>query len=240
MARRATFLNLARKDQPKNVPLLTLAGGYEFGREALGSKDAESLKALAVSYGMMGYDLGLLTGFELKEFKENGLTPPDHWVHPDEVRFMRLDRDGVAVGVLLFPEMPAEAKTPPQRVLKEIENILRQQRGKVDLLVGLSPWGLWVEKTYLESGADTPDILFGSGPGVEVPGSIIAGGRTFWTRPYAKGKSVTRIDILDLPRGKASFAWAENGNIRIESPALTDSYIEDIDVLSALVGAGAE
>ena len=75
---------------------------------------------------------------------------------------------------------------------------------------------------------------------MEVPGSIMAGGRTFWTRPYAKGKSVTRMDILELPRGKASFAWAENGNIRIESPALTDSYIEDIDVLSALVGAGAE
>jgi hypothetical protein len=231
---------LARKNQPKKAPLLTLAGGYEFGREALGSKDAESLKALAVSYGMMDYDLGLLTGFELKEFEENGLTPPDRWVHPNEVRFMRLDRGGVAVGVLLFPEIPSDAKTPQQRVLKEIEDILRQQRGKVDLLVGLSPWGLWVEKAYLESGSDTPDILLGSGPGVEVPGSIMASGRTFWTRPYAKGKSVTRMDILDLPRGKASFAWAENGNIRIESPALTDSYIEDIDVLSALVGAGAE
>ncbi|MGE4293409.1 MAG: hypothetical protein AB7E32_14510 [Desulfovibrio sp.] len=240
MARRATFFNLARKDQPKDVPLLALAGGCEFGREALGSKDAESLKALRVSYGMLGYDLGLLTEFEFKEFGDNGLTPPEHWVHPNEVQFMRLDRGKVGIGVILFPEIPPDAKTPPARVLADISRILRKERGKVDLLVGMSPWGLWVEKAYLESGADSPDLLLGSGPGVEVPGSIMAEGRTFWTRPSAKGKTVTRIDVLALPRGRASFAWAENGNIRFESPALTDRYIEDIDVLSALVGVDAE
>lgn len=240
MARRATYFKLVRKVQPKNVPLLTLAGSCEFGREGLGSKDAESLKALLRSYALLGYDLGLLGGFELKEFSNNGLTPPDGWRHPSRAEFVRLDRGGVRIGVILFPELPAGTPAAPGRVVSDIEAILKAQRGKVDVLIGLSPWGLWIEKAYLESGADTPDLLLGSGPGIEVPGNILAKGKTFWIRPYAKGKTVSRIDLLDLPRGRTDFVWAENGNIRFESPALTDSYIEDMDVLSAIVGAGAD
>lgn len=220
--------------------MLVLAGGYEFGREALGSKDAESIKALGSAYAMMKYDLGVLTGFEFKEFGENGLTPPLPWKHPGEVEFVRFDREGVSIGIILFPEVPTNTKTPPDRVVKAIETLLAEYRGKVDLLVGLSPWGLWLEKAYLESGTQPPDILLGSGPGVEVPGSFMANGKTFWSRPYAKGKSVTRIDLLALPRGDVNFTWTENDNIRFESPALTDSYIEDINVLSAITGASAE
>ncbi|MDD4730509.1 MAG: hypothetical protein PHX58_01105 [Desulfovibrio sp.] len=220
--------------------MLRLAGGYEFGREALGNKDEQTLKELKASYALLHYDLGLLTGFELKEFGENGLTPPDVWVHPGKAEYVALEKEGVDLGIILLPELPSGTQTPPPDLLRDIDALLQHHRGQVDLLIALSPWGLWLEKAYLESGADTPDIMLGSGPGVEVPGVILANGKTFWLRPPAKGKTVARIDILQLPRGEKGFTWTENGNIQFETPALTDSYIEDTNILSVLMGAGAE
>ncbi|SKA78411.1 hypothetical protein SAMN02745704_01130 [Paucidesulfovibrio gracilis DSM 16080] len=240
MARRATFFSRVRESLPSKQPFLVLGGGYEFGRQALGSKDYETLKNLQESYALLGYDLGLLTGFELKEFGDNGLEPPTAWRHPGSVSVVPLTANGVNVAVLLLPELPSGTQTPPERLVRQIETVLSKEREQADIIVALSPWGLWVERAYLESGADTPDLLLGSGPGVEVPGVIVAQGKTFWLRPYAKGKTVARIDILQLPSGEEDFTWTENGNIRFETPALTDSYIEDTNILSVLMGAGAE
>ena len=240
MARRATYINTIRKDVADQHPLLLFAGGYEFGRKSMGRKDKASMEALKASYEMMQYDLGLITDFEIHEFKDNGLIPPEQWIFAAEPRYVLIEKQGVRIGVILFPELPEGVKEPPIKIVKEIGRIVEDRRNETDILVGISSWGLWVEQAYLQTKTAIPDLLLGSGPGVEVAGAILNNGKVFWARSAAKGKSVTRIDLTDLPRNNTQFVWAENSNIHFESPALTDSYIEDINVLSVTAGTGVE
>lgn len=187
---------------------------------------------MSEAYDAFGYDLGLVNSEEAAHFKQATVPFPKAFSEIDGLRYQAFKRNGVRVGVLIFPELKT-SKEPGIKMKRAIERMCTQRRKETDLLIGISPWGYWGEQSYLKSmPQNTVDILLGSGPGVEVTGMPMVDGHVWWSRAYARGKHVLRIDIDALPR--SSRIWEENGDIIAQSVVLTDGFVEDTQIFSII------
>ena len=185
----------------------------------------------------MDYDFGSLTEFESELFEDAGVEPPDGWVVLDEPRLATLSTpDGHKVALVLFPDLPEGEDRPSKNLVRKLEKLMAGAREDHDLVLAVSPWGMWPEKDYLNETEAGPDILLGAGPGMEVQGTFMARDRVFWVRAYSKGKSINRIDLMAWP-DKADRTWTpDDDTIRAEFGTLRDTVPEDPEVLDILSG----
>lgn len=185
----------------------------------------------------MDYDLGLLTGAEQKLFEKAGVTPPKAFATADRATYREFTlAGGEKIGVILFPDLPRKSKEPDQRTVKGIEDLVRKHRDEVRLLIGISPWGLWVEQAFMKMKPVGPHIVLGSGIGTELRGVLRdSKGRIFWSRSSVRGRSVARIDVLQWPEGD-DFIWTDNGSIKSDFISLTDQHPENGEVLQIILG----
>lgn len=225
----------------KGVPILKLAGGFEFAPFVpAGQEKPVGPAALARAFEALGYDLGQLTAVEAELFARAGLRPPRNWL-PAETparRALALP-GGNRVGVLLLPELkgPLVAGEEGQavaRLAKAVAKAVRAAKKDTKLVVAVSPWGAAFEQAYLEAGGVLPDILLGAGPGPALAGRIAADGRVLWLRATAKGKAVNRVTVLEWPKRAGGFAWVEGKNVVWGLEGLTEQIADDAAVAKLL------
>lgn len=192
--------------------------------------------ALAKAFHLMKYDVGLLAEGEARAFSGADV-PMDATrktaseapvtvlatARGDEIRFVR------------FPSLPEGRDLPSDDDIKRASRKITAQQGESRLVVALSDWGWLGEREFLaQNPKAVPDILLGSGLGSGVNGRIEAQGRCLWVRPYDKGRTLNRIELLAWPDRSKPFKWQLSGNVRCLSVGLGDQYMDDPDVSAIL------
>lgn len=114
------------------------------------------------------------------------------------------------IGLVLFPPGAGPEGAPTAAQVDAALLAARALQRKADLVIAVSPWGMYVENTLLPRLDGLVHLLLGGGGGVGFPGqgSPLRPG-LLWTRPDMKGRAVTVIDILSWPVSGASFQWTE-------------------------------
>ena len=208
---------------------LFIGGPYE-----LISDDGEdhavegSYAPLAKAYSALGYQAGALSQAEAAKLQSLSVPPPAGWVTLDakEPKTVILTANGHKIGVIYFPEAKHPGDLPSEDVLDRISHAIKELRPQVELVAGVSPWGVTAENDYLEKAHPDLDILFGAGLGVGFMARPAAGGKTLWTHAFNKGKALYTIDVLAMP-GAKGFKWEAGKSFAAKAVSLDDSVAED-------------
>ena len=222
LARRATFLKDLREKA------LAVAGAWEFLPEvAAAPPEPAKLPAVAKAHERLGYDVFVLTPAEVKVLADNKAAPPKGATVLDAAPATRiLNIGGKAVGIVLFP-MPKDVSAPvPDKLMDATAKAASELRGKVALVVGVSPWGALDEEAFINSRAGAVDVLLGSGGGSGFPSRTSKDGKTLWTRAYIKGKTINRLDLAALP-GTSGFTWKIGDNFTAKVQPLDEAFPQD-------------
>lgn len=212
-------------------PTLVIGGSGEFtdGSDAISLKtDAAQLHAI---YNRMHVDAGWLGVAERDWFiKQTGLLPKGYLavdqipvVHQSEVGDKR-------IGIVLFP---ADQSTWTDKT-DELLRIADSLRTSCDLVVGVSPWGLSVERDFLATAAGHYDVILGGGTGGGMRGNMDTKGSILWARGFAKGKSLPVLELMEWPRRSPDWTWIENDNVRFPVVILNESVAPDQAIESLL------
>lgn len=217
-----------------------MAGGYEFLHPVEDVHSPDLLRSLGRAYTVMEYDAGFLSAREKKTLRRAGVALPAAWKNASDAMYREhVLKNGKRVGLLVFPPLPDGADIPDEATLEMIAASVRKARKRNDILVGVSDWGIIAEREYLtHASSDVPDILLGSGRGTGIRGQILAGGRTFFVRPYGQGKSINRIDVLKWPERKASFKWTPREGIHSSLIILNNRYYDNLKINQILSNVG--
>jgi len=208
---------------------LVIGGPYEFISDDGEDQAVESSYApLAKAYDALRYDAGALSQAEAAKFQSLSVTPPAGWVTLDakEPKTVILTVNGHKIGVVYFPEAKHPGDLPSQDVLDRVSHAVKELRPQVELVAGVSPWGVTAENDYLDKTHPDLDILFGAGLGVGFMARPTASGKTLWTHAFYKGKALYTIDLLALP-GAKDFKWEAGKNFAAKAVSLDDSVAAD-------------
>ena len=228
LARRATFLKDLREKAPTAGKTLTVAGAWEFLPEVSAAPpEPAKLPAVAKAHERLGYDVFVLTPAEVKVLADNKAAPPKGATVLDAAPATRiLNIGGKAVGIVLFP-MPKDVSAPvPDKLMDATAKAASELRGKVALVVGVSPWGAIDEEAFINTRTGAVDVLLGSGGGSGFPSRTSKDGKTLWTRAYIKGKTINRLDLAALP-GANGFTWKIGENFTAKVQPLDEAFPQD-------------
>lgn len=227
MARRATALKEFR-ESAAGRPLFLLSGGHTFTPLDASTPDARLTAALAKAYSRLGYDLGLITPAEAGLLRAANAPIPANWIMLDDtVKVRLLSKGKVTLGIVIFPALADDAQAgPSEAVRKAISAAANDLRGRADLVVGMSTWGVQAEQRLLDGSPLAMDLLLGTGRGLGFNGRLMNGDKLLWMRIFDKGKALQRIDALALP-GKSGTAWRQGQNIAWSTIPLTEKLYPD-------------
>ncbi len=232
MARRATIFS--RYDDSNT---LRIAGPYEFAKWTPAHPlNPERITPLIRGYEHLCYHLGILGTSESGALSILSDTQPKTWFrieHRPQVHFLQTD-GGLFIAVV-FPAL--EVNTPPSKSM--IQNLVATMtRLRSDhpgaLIVGISSWGRKNERQFVEEHEGSCNILMGSGPGAGLISAFSTHAKTLWTRPYSKGRTVTKIEIREFPSADPTSSWNTGRNISAQLVLLGDK-IQENPAMSAIL-----
>lgn len=137
---------------------------------------------------------------------------------------------GRSVGLVFFPK--AEASRPNEIAAAYAEALQagRSLRPQVDLLVGVSPWGIHGERAFAEQAEGVYHLILGGGPGYGFGFALMGGGGgVIWARPEDQGRSVNLVEILAWP--DAAPRWEPEANFRAQIILLGPEVPDDPGIL---------
>lgn len=162
---------------------------------------------MAKAYALIGYDAGLVTPAEAEALKKAGTALPGTFaVSAAAPSVTTIQAGGHRIGIVRFPTEPKPGDPIPDDLATRTAQAAETLHGRVDLVVGLSGWGMADEEAFLGAHPGAVDVLLGSGPGSGLAGVTAGTGKTLWARSYTKGKTLNRLDLFALP-GKSGFLW---------------------------------
>lgn len=233
MARRATIMQTLTQ-QVGAERVITVGGGYELLSPEGDPASEYYPRRLEELYALLGYDLGLIARIEADWLKNKGLTLPPAWqTDTSEVTARLVEKAGVKVAFVFLPLIVNSSEEPEmhRRMLEKTMELKEQ----ADLVVGVSLLGSLFESRLLQSYPDLFHILLGSGPGKGNVGTQKAPGETLWMRPYYKGAAVSRIDIMNLPKGDATQGvWTVGRDVEPATVPLYDDVASSTTALELM------
>ena len=226
----------------KGTAHLVISGPYEFladdpfvyGHRASGSAKnsmpdkAAALVALA-SHNLLRVDVGWLSSKAAKWLRDASGSLPNGYLEVSQKPVTRiLDSKAGAIGVVLFPEGKIPGQGPSQEQIREVLTAAEAIRGKVRLLVGVSPWGYVAERNFISKDArGVFGCIMGGGEGVGFSHSLQENPGVLWLRPDTQGRTVNVLEILELPALGESPRWKENTTFRASLEFLDGSFPSD-------------
>lgn len=167
-----------------------------------------------------------------------------NWISCKEITVIEKSlKDGRKAAIIVLPYLEKGSDHIPADLLAKCAALFSEYRDKADLVIAMSSWGYFREKTFLASAAileTPPDIFLGSGDGPGMSGSLAANAKTLWVRSYPTGKAVNRIDIMQFPDRSADFKWTSGDNIKWFLQTLLINVREDQNVAKLLTGISDE
>lgn len=213
LGRRATVFKNLRAGARDS--LLFVAGAYEFTPIVQRKPEPPAVaRVLVQAFAMLGYDLGAVARQEARWLAAADAPLPAGWqVLEDRPRTTVIERGGLRLAFVLFPELGAGAVVPDDPRFALVRTAALEARSGADLVVGVSAWGEAAELVLIQAMPGAFDIVLGAGksPGYGV--RPMAGGRTLWVRPPFDGRGVVRLDLMALPAGPGK-EWREGMEYR--------------------------
>ena len=245
LARRAALIASKKKDLEPDTVRLFLAGPYELQDiDENKSPAATAPKIAGQAHAALEYDAMMLTpadaavlGAEMPETLKTWVTPSG------KVVSRIIERKNLRIGLVYFPVL-ATPETPPtdadmEAVKKEALNI----RPNVDVVIGVSSWGIQGEQAFLNKFKEFPqplDVLLGGGHGSGNRGKLEADSTTAWVRPFSKGKSVSMVRLENISNRHADSRMKHESDVRFDLVVLDEKAPVDpgMDALLAPARSG--
>lgn len=231
--------------------MLVLAGPYEFLADdpwlygAYASEEAKKGMPTApeaqtsfAAHKLLRVDAGWLSEKAAAWFKQaTGALPPGYSVVRSSPVSLKVDTSIGTVGIVLFPEGPIQGKSPTPEQEQSALAAGRALKQRCSIIVGISPWGFVGERDFLPKADGIFNVIMGGGEGVGFSHTVTdKRPDILWLRPDTQGRAVNILEILELPKRGATFAWRENTTFRARLEWLDDSYPPDSAMLK-IVGS---
>jgi hypothetical protein len=185
---------------------------------------------MAKAYGRLGYAAGLVTPAEAEALKNAGVTLPAAFAaSAAEPGVTTIKAGGRTLGIVRFPTVPKLGEPVPADLAEATAKAASALHGQVDLVVGLSGWGMADEEAFVGAHPGAVDVLLGSGPGSGLAGVTAGAGKTLWARVFTRGKTVSRLDLFALP-GTPGFVWNPKTGFRPDVISLDDRFAADPEI----------
>lgn len=210
-----------------------LAGPNEFVDPLTGKARSKNFRAIPEAFRLMDYDAGMLSSADKNYLSTHKLRAPASFTFPDHLTVRKLNLNGARIALFMLPECGAEDIT---KLADEISTKHMELRKASDIIIAISPLGLDLEKELLQK-TDGLDILLGGGPGYGFSSRINSSGKTIWSRPFTRGKTLNIITLQNLPSGN-TFTWDKGMNFQAEVTPLGDSIRQDPAVEQVLIPNG--
>ncbi|MGE4265667.1 MAG: hypothetical protein AB7E46_14480 [Desulfovibrio sp.] len=231
LARRAALIDSRKTVPGKGTVRLLIAGPYELlDIEEGKSPAAKASKVVGEAFAALGYDAMMLTPGDVAVL---GGTLPKLLVPwamtPGKVATRTLNRQGLSIGLVFFPEQGKPGERPPDKDMEDVQAEALRLRPKVDVVIGVSPWGAEAEQIFLDRFSTAPafDVLLGGGFGQGNRGKLAAGGATAWLRPYTKGKAVHVVRVFSTLKRQPQAQAKSEADVRFEVIALDEKITAD-------------
>ncbi len=231
LARRAALIDSRRTVPGEGTVRLLIAGPYELlDIEEGKSPAAKAPKVIGEAFAALGYDALMLTPGDVAVL--GGTLPKSlaPWaMTPGKVATRTLNRQGLSIGLVFFPEQEKPGERPSDKGMGDVQAEALRLRPKVDVVIGVSPWGAEAEQVFLDRFSIAPafDVLLGGGLGQGNRGKLAAGGATAWLRPYTKGKSVHVVRLENIPKRQPQAHAKSEADVRFEVIALDEKITAD-------------
>jgi len=202
-------------------------GGNEFavpGTEQ--DRHAAAISQLAKAYGMLGYDVFLLSPSDVEVLQRTQINPAASWKSPQNgPELVTKDVPGGRLAFVLFPDKGV-ADPSEERALVEYAESLRSS-GQYNVIIGVSTWGSDRESEFITKHAPVFDIILGSGSGPGYTGLYMRDNQVLWLRAFTKGKTMQTITLLDLPAPGTKAVWDPEKTVITQALPLGDSVQSD-------------
>ncbi len=209
--------------------VLKISGFNELSHPRRGLRKTETAQTLCRIFTELHYQLGVLSPEEATFLQENRIDPPKNWLtasrHPKAKIF---SMGAKKIAVILFPW-----DNSGQTGRTQIVELASELRRDVDLLIGLSPWGINQERSFFSNSPNVLNILLGSGPGPGFKSKFVQEGTTLWVRPYGRGKVVFSLRIKSWPSGPET-VWRPGKTVDTDIILLKDNIPEEESISSLL------
>lgn len=219
-----------RANDPDRNSTLILAGIQEFlpPEGSFRLPEEKFAPSFVKAYEMMGYDRVYARPDELDWLKANKADPAEsvYKAVGDMPQSEIITRAGHKIGVIVFPLLPKEVRTPSPELITALRQEAELLRPQVDLLIAVSPWGRKGEGVFLENAGTVFDILLGGGPGSGNTGLQNIPGNTLWVRGYYEGKALNVIRIYSWPEPENKKQWSLGESMRVENLQLHDQIAD--------------
>jgi hypothetical protein len=230
LARRATYIGKLRQNPPTAGKTLVVAGAWEFLPEVSAAPpEPDKIPAIATAHERLAYDAMAISPGEAKLLAEKKASPPKGSILLDQSPVTRIvPIGGQSIGLVFFP-MPKDPSAPvPDKLMDATAKAAAELRGKVSLIVGISPWGAIDEEAFINTRSGAVDVLLGSGGGSGFSSRTSKDGKTLWARSYIKGKTVNLLELMALPgpTGKP-LIWKLGDNFSAKVDPLDGAYPQD-------------
>lgn len=187
------------------------------------------------SFTAMTPDLFFMTPAEKRWLVFNKTELPETAVVAGpEPATMILGQSPLRVGVVLFPMLPEGADNAPPNMQRAVAAAAKRLRVKVDLVVGMSPWGEMAEAHFLINQEPVFHMLLGSGPGKGLLGRLAADDKCLWVRAFAQGIAMNKIDVLAKPEDNDEWRWIYGENFMVQVMPLGEGWPLDMTVYGLL------
>jgi hypothetical protein len=199
-----------------------IGGGYELAQPGTeGDRHPSTVEQLKRAYGLLGYDIFLLSPTDAVLLKNTKTQIPRGWQAPlDEPLLVERNVPGGRLAFVLFPD----AGRPDPAMERRLAGFARDLRAKerYNLVMGVSTWGAERESAFIEEAEPVFDIILGSGDGPGYSGLYLRDNRVLWVRAFTKGKSVHSVTVPVLPAPGEKAVWSPEQNVRTVVRALGD------------------
>lgn len=223
LARRATVL----KQLDDGIPHIHIAGAEEFlsdldlmrfakpewnGNDPINKhNETEKATRLVKGHSLLPVSIGYLLPAEEQWLKQYAREIPQGFVTVKETPITKIFPIPTGkVGIVLFPQAKGENFTPTPQQIKAVVQAGKALQGKVNLIVGVSPWGNVAEYRFLQEATGIYHLLFGGGGGLGAPYEPEhSTEQLLWVRSESHGRAVNCLDIMEMPRANQPASWIE-------------------------------
>lgn len=226
MARRATFFKTVRE----TGGAVFIGGGNELALPGTeGDRSPAAVDQLKRAYGMLGYDIFLLSPADATVLNSAKVQTPRAWQPPlDAPALVERDVPGGRLAFVLFPDSGQADPGMEKRLVDYARNL--RAKGTYNLVIGVSTWGETRESAFIDRAEPVFDIILGSGEGPGYSGLYLRDNRVLWVRAFTKGKNVHTVTIPALPAPGEKVVWAPEQSVRTLAQPLGDNFASAPDI----------
>jgi hypothetical protein len=246
LARRAALIASKKKDGEPDTVRLFLAGPYELQDiDENKSPSATAPKIAGQAFAALGNDAIMLTPADTAVLGTDMPEALKPWVlPPGKVTSKIIERKNMRIGLVYFPVLAALEAVPTDADMETVKNEALNIRPNVDVVIGVSSWGIQGEQAFLNKFNEFPqplDVLLGGGHGLGNRGKLVAGSATAWARPFSKGKTVNVVRLEKISNRHAESYRKHEPDVRFDLIVLDDKAPVDpgMDALLASARSGS-